>query len=670
LSATTTALDMVWHVMHASVSRQLFDSYLSHSLHFRTYEPGPPLRLFWQIEAKTADRLRLLVLEGKYGEVERGLDAVYSINRDDVALELVMYLSDARLVSISGTAAGRGLLERLYDELTSGVTSDEEAAQAQRILVARTAATVTPEMFDRDVAPGGLRVFPYRKGGITVRPAIPWASFIGGGKVFVRMSINVRTDPTFDEDTKTLPLEVFTGKGMVLEADQIVGVRFYDEGGGAVQPVPALQLVALKNEGVTHTFEKIGETAGLALGVVGGSAEAVSLGARVLLWADRIANVLGPLGRAISENRGWFIRTFGKSGRQFVERVEMANGVISLFGVVRTAMSLPKIVTGLREVARGLRRSATELWHDLTAGERTLVTNSATEADELATSLAAIRQAQAEIGAAGPAEPGASAMGEPPSQSAGAMAPSVTAHADDAGVRLVERTSPPPEYGHVRGGVKPGETLAGRGSAASVEAGEITSRDVAPEPELLRPAEATGELQPSEQLAEAVGSLGSIQVARRAGVPELVYGDAWVLTLADLPDLEPHPLTRPTYQAPPILPTTGRSIGSPRARSTRLGGRLMQDLELRADLQLTQDALRRSGARIIRRRMNQEQILEGLKVGENRPDLALEIEARTKDGHRIFIEYDRARGARPLAHARRILSNDPDAIVILKIVDF
>jgi hypothetical protein len=66
-------------------------------------------------------------------------------------------------------------------------------------------------------------------------------------------------------------------------------------------------------------------------------------------------------------------------------------------------------------------------------------------------------------------------------------------------------------------------------------------------------------------------------------------------------------------------------------------------------------------------RVNQTQVAADdlLKLGANRPD----VQAVLK-GRRIHIEYDRAPGDRAIEHARRILTNDPEAIVILKIVDF
>jgi hypothetical protein len=413
LTEATTALDMVWHVMHAVSSGRLFDKFVARSVRFRNFQPGPPLRRFWQTEAKKADDLRLLVLAGRYHEVQQGLDAVFDpTNRDDITVELVTYLDDATLATMGGSPPGRDLLERLYDELTAGKVGADEQAQAKRIQTARTAA-VTPEMYQKAIASATLLVFPYRKGGFSASAAIPWASFVGDGQIFVRMNMNVRTNPAFDQDTRTLPLEAFTAKGMVLPADQFVRVRFYDEG-GRIEYVPALRLVALKNEGVTHTFEKIGEVAGLALGGVGGGAEAIGLGAKVLLWADRAAVVLGVLGSVVSENRGWFIKRFGESGRRFVDAVELVNSAVAIFGLIRVAMSLPKLVGGLRDGLGGLRKSATATERNLTAEERAILEQSTSDAEDLARQLENIQDAGAQSKGGTPAQgKGAPALDEP-----------------------------------------------------------------------------------------------------------------------------------------------------------------------------------------------------------------------------------------------------------------
>ena len=153
----------------------------------------------------------------------------------------------------------------------------------------------------------------------------------------------------------------------------------------------------------------------------------------------------------------------------------------------------------------------------------------------------------------------------------------------------------------------------------------------------------------------------SLEAAKQAGVPELIYGDAWVMSRADFADVlpdRPIPLGRP---APARRPTLGRTV----SRSE------IQNLEVRADLRLTQDALEGSGARIVDVRIDQTQVgATGGRAGTNRPDLQLTIMEAELSGRRIHIEYDRAPGTRALAHAERIIANDPDAIVVLKIVDF
>ena len=146
-----------------------------------------------------------------------------------------------------------------------------------------------------------------------------------------------------------------------------------------------------------------------------------------------------------------------------------------------------------------------------------------------------------------------------------------------------------------------------------------------------------------------------------AGVPQEVLGDAYVMTRRDFPNDVPDrplPAGRP---APPRLTTTGRVISLSE----------IQNLELRADLQLTQRSLEGSGARIVDVRLNQQQTINaGTRSGTNRPDLQLTILHAELSGRRIYVEYERSPPTRAIEHARRILANDPDAIVILKVSDF
>ena len=75
--------------------------------------------------------------------------------------------------------------------------------------------------------------------------------------------------------------------------------------------------------------------------------------------------------------------------------------------------------------------------------------------------------------------------------------------------------------------------------------------------------------------------------------------------------------------------------------------------------------LRSMGAKDIR--INQQQVNNQMcRVGICRPDVQDTLRDSNK---RIYIEYDRASSNRGAGHASRALSNDPDAIVILRTVD-
>ena len=106
---------------------------------------------------------------------------------------------------------------------------------------------------------------------------------------------------------------------------------------------------------------------------------------------------------------------------------------------------------------------------------------------------------------------------------------------------------------------------------------------------------------------------------------------------------------KPTPPSP--LNGSGRTIGKSKSQN-----QIMQD-----DVAY----LRSMGAKDIR--INQQQVNNQMcRVGICRPD----VQATLRDSNkRIYIEYDRASSNRGAGHASRALSNDPDAIVILRTVD-
>jgi len=149
-----------------------------------------------------------------------------------------------------------------------------------------------------------------------------------------------------------------------------------------------------------------------------------------------------------------------------------------------------------------------------------------------------------------------------------------------------------------------------------------------PPPAPAAPTPAPGLPAPSPSLVQALsGSPPTPKVAPGPRLPQ----DAAV---------------KPTV--PRLLPTT-RPIGSSRN----------QNAQLRTDVEYLQSL----GAKNIR--VNQQQVtVENVqRVGTNRPDLQFDYKDR-----RYHVEYDTPTSGRGPSHQSRIISNDPDAEIILLIV--
>jgi hypothetical protein len=86
-------------------------------------------------------------------------------------------------------------------------------------------------------------------------------------------------------------------------------------------------------------------------------------------------------------------------------------------------------------------------------------------------------------------------------------------------------------------------------------------------------------------------------------------------------------------------------------KNSRIGGSKTQN----ADVNKWVKILKNLGADDIR--VNQEQVNgQGIRVGQNRPDLQF-----TLGDKRFYIEWDTSSSSRGVAHAMRILANDPSA---------
>ncbi len=172
-------------------------------------------------------------------------------------------------------------------------------------------------------------------------------------------------------------------------------------------------------------------------------------------------------------------------------------------------------------------------------------------------------------------------------------------------------------------------------------------------------AQATGQaarhrLHPNIHASGAIDSLSNAQVKAintlaREG-DGVIVGDGRP-RIRDAKDIGARP------EAPPNKGIEGRTVGK-----SRLQNAMVQD-----DIRRLEEA----GVQFKEVRINQQQVNAAeCRVGICRPDTQLTIlEGSLSDGRRLYIEYDRASSSRGREHAQRLLSNDPNAIVILKTVD-
>jgi hypothetical protein len=334
-------------------------------------------------EDRLGQALLARALAGEHGFVQSTLNELGSTDRDDVAYELTRAASDPQLAALSGSESGRRLLDRLFDELTSGSVAAEEQAQADRIM------RVKSQLVDQTRAAQqmiGGKVFPFRLPGLTVFSDAPIsAERRPGGQIWVKQPVRVLGTDEFRGETSTLPTDVFAG-GALLPEDEVVGVKLYDLGGQVVHR-PALFLIQVSNQDDTAVLMKIAEVAGIALtlgtGALAGLGIEATMTARVLLWADRVAFALGAITTVINEHRGDIIARFGDSGREFLRYVDIVHSATAMYGFARVVIGMVQVVNGLRSAYSSWRDAVRTAENELDDGERQVVQQVNQQTDEV-----------------------------------------------------------------------------------------------------------------------------------------------------------------------------------------------------------------------------------------------------------------------------------------------
>ncbi len=320
---------------------------------------------------------------GDHALVQAVLDELGTTNRDDVALEFTRAAGPEQLAAIAEAQTGRRLLDRLYDELTSGNLGGDEQAQADRILAVK-GRRIDPAQAQQQMLAG--KVFPFRQGGITVLDDAPiMAERREGGQIWVKQPTRVLGTSMFRAETATLPHDVFIG-GALIPEDEIVGVKLYDLGGPTVYR-PALFLIQIANQNTTATLTKIAEIAGIGLtlgtGALVGLGVEATLTARVLLWADRAAFVLGTVAMIINEHRGEIIERYGDAGRQFLRYVDIVHSATAIYGFARVTIAMAQLLNGFRTSYQNWRATVRAVENELDDGERAVAQQVSRQADEV-----------------------------------------------------------------------------------------------------------------------------------------------------------------------------------------------------------------------------------------------------------------------------------------------
>ncbi|MCB0589207.1 MAG: hypothetical protein KDD06_28220, partial [Phaeodactylibacter sp.] len=344
------------------------------------------------------------------------LDELGWTDRDDVSYEIMVRATDTNLNAWMGSGEGRRLLERLFDQLTQGSVGEEEQREASRILYIKSMHIPTSEI---PTELSEIKVFPYRLPGLTVFHDAPiMAERAGGGSIRVEQPVRVLGTDEFRPETITLPTQVFIN-GIEIPENEIIGVKMYDLG-GEIHFRPALYLIQLSNETDATVLQKILEVS--AIGITLGAGSLASLGveasmtARVLLWADRAAFVIGTLTSVINEHRGWIISTFGESGRTFLRYNNLLNQIVGWYGIVRTVYEIPNLIRNFRTSYQNWRTLAREMSEEITSPQSSIIDDIGRNTDDFFDNVTSIEQARstraAAEGASGRSSGGASVGSE------------------------------------------------------------------------------------------------------------------------------------------------------------------------------------------------------------------------------------------------------------------
>ena len=306
-----------------------------------------------------------------YPYIRAVIEEIGADYEDNVAALFVDFLTEPQLQQFASGADGRATLDVLYEAIITGDVSRFERKQANRLILAR-AKQIEPEDYvakaKRHSQRWETKIFPVRF--MRVTPgydyAPPAAKLLPNGNVLVRYPTHVLHRDTFKAELRTPIYHAFMGEGLELPADEIVGIKQYEQGGQVVY-LPALALIDFSNQAIQSTGGKIIEvsmaaaTLGFAGAPIAGAKTAGTRWGAGLALADRVATVIGVAHFFVEENRDWIVSTFGSAGRLLVRTSEIANSVAAIYGIGRLGSAGYMLVKDLRAASKACREQASKL---------------------------------------------------------------------------------------------------------------------------------------------------------------------------------------------------------------------------------------------------------------------------------------------------------------------
>lgn len=685
-------------------------------------------------EEKLGAELLKYAAIGDAATVNATLDKLDSTDRDDVAVALVAAASDKQLQQMASTDEGRKLLLRLYDELSSGHLGEDEAKQAERVMQAsaqqidpqqfieaESKATVIPfsSVGFTKLSSASLTVKRLDNGNIWVRSYMKpehWQN----AKRLPSMDLVINGIELNPNQVVGLYLYDEGGKTVYVPAIYLLQVGNQED----------TKVLTMIGEAVV-TGATLGFGGG---GVAGGEAAAGSWAARgltVLRWADHTATAVMAASTVINDHRGLILKQFGKDGEEFLKHWSTVERVVAIYGLARGAVALGQTVNALRASYKNWRALRSQA-KNLAAEEQKALDEIAQQAENSLKELEGAQQSGAKAAlpkgindetaemltkrpelrnalAKNPRAANALTLCKSPCIPEFATASqvdrieSLLAQAEKRGLQLDQRRLK--RYFHsakdeasLTKAIDDFEAKLSRSrpnrralpsDAKSDEVGDVfeeltegTGRKSPSDPEeLVTPdSRRTAELQ-NQPLPQKPSTLlqrpESVAAAKAAGIPDEVIESGTVFTRKDFSELVPDQPIPAGKPAPEILPEADelrRGVAG-RRPTTAPDPRDVQHTELLGDIELTRSNLQKAGGRIEEVAINRTQrtgpsAAPTRASAHTRPDVQIAVIDAKLNGKRILIEYDRAPGTRAIAHAQGILTRDPDAIVIIKIIGF